>query len=147
MKWDSSKSVFLSSWSTWLEHQSKACVSRPSSDRKFIKHGLKCSLDYGAPGLDPKRSQRPGLGSVLQEAEGRGLGKSYNMFTILLGQRVCLARWTHHRRWQGGIVFLWALGLQFLSSSSQNFCGSVLLLIQEATETQDRTPLIRDFKG
>ena len=83
------KSVFLSSWPTWLEHQSKACLSRPSSDRKFIKHGRKGSLDYGAPGLDPKRSQRPGLVSVLQEAEGRGLGKSYNMFMMLLGQRVC----------------------------------------------------------
>lgn len=48
MKRDLLMSVFLSSWPTGLEHQSKACLFRPSSDRKFVKHGLNYSLELGS---------------------------------------------------------------------------------------------------
>lgn len=41
-----------------------------------------------------------------------------------------------------------ALGLKFLSSSSQNVCGSVLVLIlQEATEAHTELNQITDLRG
>lgn len=51
---------FSKALKTILEYQNKTCFSRLSTDRKFIQHGLKCSLELGTPGLEPIRSLRPG---------------------------------------------------------------------------------------
>lgn len=50
---------------------------------------------------------------------------------------MCPSQGTYHLRELGGIIFLWVLELKFRSSSSPNFCGSVLFLVlQEAAEAQ-----------
>lgn len=131
------KSAFPNSWHTWLEHQSNPCFPRFSESRKFMKHGLECSLELGTPELDPVTSLKawvslsPSRSQAQETWEGlSNLSGSWNsyMFRILRGCVCPAPKQAHLLRWLGGIIFLRVRELKSLHSPSQSFCGSVLFI-------------------
>lgn len=142
------KSAFPNSWHTWLEHQSNPCFPRFSESRKFMKHGLECSLELGTPELDPVTSLKawvslsPSRSQAQETWEGlSNLSGSWNsyMFRILRGGVYALPP-SKHTSWDGWeALFFWGYGnwnpytLPLKVFVDQYY---LFLMLQEGTETQ-----------